>query len=104
MRFLQTEWHRHERERNQWEIERAEMRARIARLEGENNSSKRLQQGYLKRVKMLELMLKQERYFQSALSPKQLKSLTDSSLQGQIGTIESQREASRRETRGGAQA
>ncbi|KAF3931766.1 Striatin-3 [Dactylella cylindrospora] len=61
MRFLQTEWHRHERERNQWEIERAEMRARIAKLEGENSASKRLQQGYLKRVKMLESALKQER-------------------------------------------
>ncbi|KAK6534364.1 hypothetical protein TWF281_005687 [Arthrobotrys megalospora] len=61
MRFLQTEWHRHERERNQWEIERAEMRARIAKLEGENSAAKRLQQGYLKRVKMLESALKQER-------------------------------------------
>ncbi|EPS44479.1 hypothetical protein H072_1516 [Dactylellina haptotyla CBS 200.50] len=61
MRFLQTEWHRHERERNQWEIERAEMRARIAKLEGESSAAKRLQQGYLKRVKMLESALKQER-------------------------------------------
>ncbi|KAJ6262234.1 Striatin-3 [Drechslerella dactyloides] len=61
MRFLQTEWHRHERERNQWEIERAEMRARIAKLEGESSAAKRLQQGYLKRVKMLEAALKAER-------------------------------------------
>jgi len=29
MRFLQTEWHRHERDRNAWDIERAEMKSRI---------------------------------------------------------------------------
>lgn len=61
MRFLQTEWHRHERDRNAWEIERADMKARIAKMEGENRASKRLQQAYLQRVKMLELALKQER-------------------------------------------
>lgn len=37
------------------------MRARIAKLEGENSASKRLQAGYLKRMRMLENMLKQER-------------------------------------------
>ncbi|EEB98232.1 hypothetical protein MPER_02299, partial [Moniliophthora perniciosa FA553] len=35
LHFLQTEWRRYERDRNEWEIERAEMRARIALLEGE---------------------------------------------------------------------
>ncbi|KAG7137180.1 Striatin Pro11 like protein [Verticillium longisporum] len=35
MRFLQTEWHRHERDRNSWEIERQEMKGRIANLEGQ---------------------------------------------------------------------
>jgi predicted acyl esterase len=35
MRFLQTEWHRHERDRNAWEIEKQEMRGRIANLEGQ---------------------------------------------------------------------
>lgn len=61
MRFLQTEWHRHERDRNSWEIERAEMKARIAKLEGENRASKRLQQGSEARIKMLEMALKRER-------------------------------------------
>ena len=44
MRFLQTEWHRHERDRNAWEIERAEMKSRIGRLEGDARTSKRLQE------------------------------------------------------------
>lgn len=35
MRFLQTEWQRNERDRIQWDIERAEMKSRIAKLEGE---------------------------------------------------------------------
>ncbi|KAG0642566.1 WD40-repeat-containing domain protein [Tuber brumale] len=61
MRFLQTEWHRHERDRNSWEIERAEMKARIAKLEGENRAANRLHQGFLTRIKMLETALKKER-------------------------------------------
>lgn len=60
MRFLQTEWHKHERDRNSWEIERAEMKARIAKLEGENRAAKRLQQGLMTRIKMLESALKKK--------------------------------------------
>lgn len=30
LHFLQTEWRRYERDRNEWEIERAEMRVRVA--------------------------------------------------------------------------
>jgi striatin 1/3/4 len=61
MRFLQTEWHRHERDRNAWEIERAEMKSRIGRLEGDVRTSKRLQESLGKHVKMLEIALKKER-------------------------------------------
>lgn len=61
MRFLQTEWHRHERDRNAWEIERAEMKSRIGRLEGDVRTSKRLQDSLGKHVKMLESALKKER-------------------------------------------
>jgi striatin 1/3/4 len=61
MRFLQTEWHKHERDRNNWEIERAEMKARIAKLEGENRAEKRLHQVQLARIKILERALKKER-------------------------------------------
>lgn len=61
MRFLQTEWHRHERDRNAWEIERAEMKSRIGRLEGDLRTSKRLHESLGKHVKMLEMALKKER-------------------------------------------
>ena len=61
MRFLQTEWHKHERDRNNWEIERAEMKARIAKLEGEDRAEKRLHQVHLARIKILERALKKER-------------------------------------------
>ncbi|MCJ1421955.1 hypothetical protein MMC32_008322 [Xylographa parallela] len=61
MRFLQTEWHRHERDRNAWEIERAEMKSRIGKLEGDGRTSKRLQESLGKHVKMLENVLKKER-------------------------------------------
>lgn len=61
MRFLQTEWHRHERDRNAWEIERAEMKSRIGRLEGELRTSKRLHESLGKHVRLMEAALKKER-------------------------------------------
>ncbi|OKP12239.1 Striatin Pro11 [Penicillium subrubescens] len=61
MRFLQTEWHRHERDRNAWEIERAEMKSRIGRLEGELRTSKRMQESLGKHVRLMEAALKKER-------------------------------------------
>lgn len=61
MRFLQTEWHRHERDRNAWEIERAEMKSRIGRLEGELRTSKRLHESLGKHVRLMEGALKKER-------------------------------------------
>lgn len=61
MRFLQTEWHRHERDRNAWEIERAEMKSRIGRLEGDVRTSKRLNESLGKHVRLLEAALKKER-------------------------------------------
>lgn len=61
MRFLQTEWHRHERDRNAWEIERAEMKSRIGRLEGELRTSKRLQESLGKHIRLMEAALKKER-------------------------------------------
>jgi striatin 1/3/4 len=61
MRFLQTEWHRHERDRNAWEIEREEMKNRIASLEGETRTSKGLRTSLERHVKLLELALKKER-------------------------------------------
>ncbi|EXJ93930.1 hypothetical protein A1O1_02323 [Capronia coronata CBS 617.96] len=61
MRFLQTEWHRHERDRNAWEIEREEMKNRIAILEGETRTSKGLRTSLEKHVKLLEIALRKER-------------------------------------------
>lgn len=61
MRFLQTEWHRHERDRNSWEIEREEMKNRIAALEGETRTSKGLRSSLERHVKLLEMALKKER-------------------------------------------
>lgn len=54
MRFLQTEWHRHERDRNAWEIERQEMRGRIANLEGQTRRNTRTTVGLNKYISMLE--------------------------------------------------
>ncbi|KAL8993092.1 MAG: hypothetical protein Q9169_006606 [Polycauliona sp. 2 TL-2023] len=68
MRFLQTEWHRHERDRNAWQIERAEMKSRIGKLEGDGRTSKRLQESLGKHVRLLENALKKEREKVKALS------------------------------------
>ena len=61
MRFLQTEWHRHERERNAWQIERAEMKSRIGKLEGDGRTNKRLRESMDKHIRLLEHALKKER-------------------------------------------
>ena len=61
LHFLQSEWRRYEHERNAWSIERAELRARIALLEGERRSVENLKTDLLRRIKMLEYALRQER-------------------------------------------
>lgn len=68
MRFLQTEWHRHERDRNAWEIEREEMRKRIGHLEGETRMSQGFRVSLEKHVKILEMALKREREKVKALN------------------------------------
>jgi striatin 1/3/4 len=61
MRFLQIEWHNHERARNAWDIERAEMKAKIAKQEGDCRSAKRLNEQLDKQVRMLEKVIRDER-------------------------------------------
>ena len=61
MRFLQIEWHNHERARNAWDIERAEMKAKIAKQEGECRQAKRINEQLDRQVRMLEMALKGER-------------------------------------------
>ena len=48
-------------ERSQWEVERAELQARIAFLQGERKGQENLKQDLVRRIKMLEHALKQER-------------------------------------------
>jgi striatin 1/3/4 len=61
MRFLQTEWHRHERDRNAWEIEREEMKSRIAILEGDARTGKGLRTSLERHIKLLEKAIRKER-------------------------------------------
>ncbi|KAG0289612.1 hypothetical protein BGZ97_006425 [Linnemannia gamsii] len=61
LQFLQSEWRRFERDRNEWDIEKSEMKARIAFLEGEKRGVDNSKIDLMKRVKMLEFALRQER-------------------------------------------
>ncbi|XP_072169323.1 striatin-3-like isoform X1 [Diadema setosum] len=61
LHFIQHEWARFEMERAQWEVERAELQARIAFLQGERKGQENLKHDLVRRIKMLEFALKQER-------------------------------------------
>jgi striatin 1/3/4 len=60
MRFLQTEWHRHERDRNAWEIDRQEMKGRIATLEGSARRGDATQKALKRYVNILEKKVKEQ--------------------------------------------
>ncbi|KAL2205802.1 WD40 repeat-like protein [Sarocladium strictum] len=60
MRFLQTEWHRHERDRNSWEIDKQEMKGRIANLEGQARRADATQKALRKYVSILERKVKEQ--------------------------------------------
>merc|ERR1712071_644798 len=61
LHYLQHEWARFEMERNQWDSERAELQARISFLQGERKGQENLKNDLVRRIKMLEYALKQER-------------------------------------------
>uniref|UniRef100_A0A8R1HG54 WD_REPEATS_REGION domain-containing protein n=1 Tax=Caenorhabditis japonica TaxID=281687 RepID=A0A8R1HG54_CAEJA len=61
LHYIQHEWTRNELDRTRWEAERAEMQARIAFLQGERKGQENLKQDLVRRIKMLEFCLKQER-------------------------------------------
>ncbi|XP_077585814.1 striatin [Stigmatopora nigra] len=61
LHFLQHEWARFEVERAQWDVERAELQAQIAFLQGERKGQENLKKDLVRRIKMLEFALKQER-------------------------------------------
>lgn len=67
LHFIQHEWARFEMERSQWEVEKAELQARIAFLQGERKGQENLKNDLVRRIKMLEYALKQERAKYSAL-------------------------------------
>ncbi|XP_061083741.1 striatin-like isoform X1 [Conger conger] len=61
LHFLQHEWARFEVERAQWDVEKAELQAQIAFLQGERRGQENLKQDLVRRIKMLEYALKQDR-------------------------------------------
>ncbi|XP_062895874.1 striatin isoform X2 [Mobula hypostoma] len=61
LHFLQHEWARFEVERTQWEVDRAELQAQISFLQGERKGQENLKKDLVRRIKMLEYALKQER-------------------------------------------
>ncbi|XP_072753299.1 striatin-3 [Anoplolepis gracilipes] len=61
LHFIQHEWARFELERSQWELDRAEFQARIAFLQGERKGQENLKNDLVRRIKMLEYALTQER-------------------------------------------
>ncbi|KAG9295235.1 hypothetical protein G9A89_000058 [Geosiphon pyriformis] len=87
LHFLQSEWRRYERDRNEWEIERAEMKARIALLEGERRGIENMKTDLMRRVKMLEYALRQERskYLASASNTLNTKSIVGESTTSEDG-------------------
>jgi len=94
MRFLQMEWHNHERARNAWDIERAEMKAKIAKQEGECRSAKKLNDQLDKQIRMLELALKNERAKNKAnAANEESKDSKNKSPDGKLGVKDAKREA-----------
>ncbi|KAF9315250.1 hypothetical protein BG003_003206 [Podila horticola] len=87
LQFLQSEWRRFERDRNEWDIEKAEMKARIAFLEGEKRGVDNTKLDLMKRVKMLEYALRQERskYVEGNTSAAQTKTTTPSQTPPSVG-------------------
>ncbi|XP_040550128.1 striatin-4 isoform X2 [Gallus gallus] len=61
LHFIQSEWARFEAEKGRWEAERAELQAQLAFLQGERKGQENLKTDLVRRIKMLEFALKQER-------------------------------------------
>ncbi|KAF6772108.1 hypothetical protein AHF37_09221 [Paragonimus kellicotti] len=61
LEYLQDQWARMDMERSEWAVERAELQARIAFLQGECKGQENLKVDLVRRIKMLEYALLQER-------------------------------------------
>ncbi|KAM9318297.1 striatin-4 [Pholidichthys leucotaenia] len=67
LHFIQYEWGRFQAEKYRWEAERDELRAQVAFLQGERKGQENMKQDLVRRIKMLEYALKQERAKQQKL-------------------------------------
>lgn len=94
MRFLQLEWHNHERARNAWDIERAEMKAKIAKQEGEVRSAKKLNDQLNKHIRMLEQALMNERKKKADAAGGDAQAADDKDSKGKKSGINSKKRAS----------
>ncbi|XP_006627692.2 striatin-4 isoform X1 [Lepisosteus oculatus] len=61
LHFIQHEWGRFQAEKYRWEAERDELRAQVAFLQNERKGQENMKQDLVRRIKMLEYALKQER-------------------------------------------
>lgn len=61
LHYLQHEWSKYELEKAKWDMERAEMQTRISFLQGERKGQENLKADLIRRIKMLEYCLKEER-------------------------------------------
>uniref|UniRef100_A0A8K9US85 Striatin 4 n=1 Tax=Oncorhynchus mykiss TaxID=8022 RepID=A0A8K9US85_ONCMY len=61
LHFIQFEWGRFQTEKYRWEAERDELRAQVTFLQGERKGQENMKQDLVRRIKMLEYALKQER-------------------------------------------
>ncbi|XP_018087675.1 striatin-3 isoform X2 [Xenopus laevis] len=61
LHYIQHEWARFDMDRAHWDVEKAELQARIAFLQGERKGQENLKKDLVRRIKMLEYALKQER-------------------------------------------
>ncbi|XP_036380527.1 striatin-4-like [Megalops cyprinoides] len=61
LHFIQFEWGRFQAEKYRWEAERDELRAQVTFLQGERKGQENMKQDLVRRIRMLEYALKQER-------------------------------------------
>ncbi|MBN3310379.1 STRN4 protein, partial [Amia calva] len=100
LHFIQHEWGRFQAEKYRWEAERDELRAQVAFLQSERKGQENMKQDLVRRIKMLEYALKQERSKHQKLkagneqNPGEKKSETGESEQVSNGPAESESEPS----------
>eukprot|EP00833_Pecoramyces_ruminatium_P006510 jgi/Orpsp1_1/1180542/evm.model.c7180000073821.1 len=100
LHYLQMEWRKFEKEKTEWEIERADLKTRLSFLEGERRGVENLKVDLMRRVKMLEYALRQERikYLQlkqkvnnndnNTINPSDNKNLTSNINENELGSRE----------------